>query len=154
MVTEEAMPLIGGCRCGACQYVLDYVSIPITYACHCLDCQTMTGSAFAEHAVVPAQRFSIEGETIEWKHPNSQGKVTSQRFCAQCKTRIYSTNEGRPGAVIVRMGTLDDSVLVRPSVHLWVKRKQPWVSLPPDAEAFEEGMPKERAIAIIAANFD
>ncbi|HEV2594630.1 MAG TPA: GFA family protein [Sphingomicrobium sp.] len=147
------MALAGGCRCGACRYELDYDSIPATYACHCLDCQKMTGSGFSEHAMIPADRFRIEGDVVQWDHPNSQRKVTSQRFCAVCKTRLYSSNEGRPGVVIVRMGTLDESTQIVPLVHLWVKRKQTWIGLPAGAETFEEGIPAERAKEIIAANF-
>ena len=147
------MALSGGCRCGACRYTVDYQSIPATYACHCLDCQTMTGSACTLHALLPLERLSIDGEMIHWDHPNSQGKLTSQRFCAVCKTRLYSINEARPGTVLLRMGTLDESMQVVPAVHIWVRRKQAWVGLAPDAETYEEAMPPERAKAVMGANF-
>ena len=150
---EDDVALAGGCRCGQCRYTLAYDAVPVTYACHCLDCQTMTGSACTLHALLPAERLSIEGDIIAWENRNSQGKLTSQRFCATCKTRLYSTNEGRPGTVLLRMGTLDDSMRIVPAVHIWVRRKQFWVGLPADAETYEEGMPPERAKAVIGPNF-
>ncbi len=147
------MAYSGGCRCGACRYQLNYDQLPVSYVCHCLDCQTMTGSAFSLHALVRADRFACEGELLAWDHANSQGKVTSQKFCAACKTRLYSTNEGRPGTVIVRMGTLDESQKILPAVHVWVKRKQNWIGLPAEAETYVEGIPPDRAKAIMRPNF-
>jgi hypothetical protein len=147
------MALLGGCRCGACRYTLDYPTAPASYACHCLDCQTMSGASFTLQAIVPLSRFDISGECIEWAHPNSRGDVTTQCFCAVCKTRLYSTNEGRPGTAIIRVGTLDDSSAVIPRLHLWAKRKQKWIGLPPDAEVYDEAIPADRAKVCFATNF-
>ncbi len=127
------MALSGGCRCGACQ--------------------TMSGGGFALQALIPASRVSIEGEVIVWSNPNAQGGVTTQRFCKLCETRIYSTNDGRPGIVLVRAGTLDDSVDIIPTVHMWVRRKQAWIGLPADAETYDEAIPLDRVGAIFAPNF-
>jgi hypothetical protein len=113
----------------------------------------MSGASFVLQVLVPLSRFHINGETIEWTHPNSQGKVTAQRFCAACKTRIYSTNEGRPGFALVRAGTLDDSELIVPTVHMWAKRKQAWITLPAGHEAYAEAIPADRLSAIFAPNF-
>lgn len=148
------MALKGGCRCQACRYVLDYPAIPVVYACHCLDCQTMSGAAFTLQALIRSERFLIDGEVVEWTHQNSQGKVTIQRFCTICKTRLYSTNEGRPGLTLVRAGTLDVSSEVIPAVHIWTKRKQPWIQLPVDAAAYDEGIEPARAATIFAPNFN
>lgn len=146
------MALSGGCRCGACRYTLDYPAVPVTYACHCLNCQTMSGASFVLQAMVPASRLSTTGEVVEWAHPNAQGKLTTQRFCAVCKTRLYSVSEGRPGIALIRAGTLDNSAEILPAVHMWTKRKQSWVGLPTGAEAYDEGMPPERVKAIFAPN--
>lgn len=147
------MALTGGCRCGACRYTLDYADIPVTYACHCLNCQTMSGGGFVLQALVPLSRFAISGDVIEWAHPNPQGKITTQRFCAVCKTRLYSTNEGRPDIALVRAGTIDNSSNVEPAVHMWAKRRLHWISLPADVEAYDEAIPPERVMAIFAPNF-
>jgi hypothetical protein len=133
--------------------MLDYSALPITYACHCLNCQTMSGSGFVLQALVPLSRFSIEGGVMEWSHTNSQGKVTTQRFCMVCKTRLYSTNDGRPGIALVRAGTLDESGEIIPAVHMWVRRKQSWIGLPAQAETYDEAIPPDRVTAIFAPNF-
>lgn len=145
--------IAGGCRCGACRYTLAYDQAPLTYACHCLDCQTMSGGGFALQALIPTSRFAISGDLLEWARANSKGKITTQYFCAACMTRLHSANEGRPGTVIVRAGTLDDSAALSPAAHMWAKRKLPWVGLPEGSETYAEGIPPERFMALFAPNF-
>lgn len=146
------MSFTGGCRCGACRYVLDFAVLPASYACHCLDCQTMTGSTCSLHAVVPVSRFAIEGALEGWSRINGEGTRTTHHVCATCKTRIHSTNEGRPGLAILRTGTLDDSRAVVPVAHMWARSKQPWVGLSADAEVYEEAIPPDRLKVIFALN--
>lgn len=146
------MVLTGGCRCGACRYTLDYDMAPASYACHCLNCQTMSGGGFGLQALVPLSRFAITGDLIDWTRPNSRGSVVAHWFCAECKTRLHSTSEERPGVTLLRAGTLDDSSGLTPAAHMWVKRKLPWIGLPADSETYDEGIPPERLMAIFAPN--
>ena len=37
----------------------------------------------------------------------------------------------------VKAGTLDDTSGLVPQVHLWTRRKQPWVVIPEGAECYE-----------------
>jgi hypothetical protein len=147
------MALAGGCRCKAFRYILEYVRPPLSYACHCLDCQTMSGSAFALQMIIPHPRFSPVGELIEWAHPNRRGTTTRQQFCSMCKTRIYSTSNERVGMLTLRAGTLDESDTLSPVAHMWVKRKQSWLQISMDDETYEEGIPAERMKILFAPNF-
>jgi len=147
------MPITGGCRCGACRYTLNYPAIPVIYACHCRDCQTATGGGFVLQAMMPAARLVLTGDGIERSAPNSRGGVTTQFYCAQCLTRLYSTNTARPGVALVRAGTLDASDTIVPAVHMWGSRRQPWIGLPPEAEVHAEAIPLERVMQIFAPNF-
>jgi hypothetical protein len=147
------MAIPGGCRCGACRYTLNYEVVPVSYACHCLDCQTMSGAAFTLQIPVAASRLSLEGQLVAWAHTNTHGKVTTQRFCAVCKTRLCSSNEARPDISIVRAGTLDCSQTIVPAVHMWTRRKHSWLHLPSGTESYDEGVPPDRMKAIVAPNF-
>jgi hypothetical protein len=139
----------GGCRCGATRYTLALdAPLPI-YACHCRDCQTMSGSAFAMQLPAPQGALDVTGDLVSWKHPSRSGSEAVQYFCATCRTRLYSTNGSRPGVVIVRAGTLDASDALVPKLHIWTKRKQPWVDLPPGIPAFAESAPPAAFIAIL-----
>ena len=51
----------GGCRCGAVRYKLALDTLPLTYACHCLDCQTWSGSAFSQQTFVPEAALAVTG---------------------------------------------------------------------------------------------
>ena len=147
------MALSGRCRCEAFRYELEYALTPLSYACHCLDCQTMSGSAFALQAIVPHTRFSSSGTLIEWAHPNRRGTTTRQQFCSVCKTRLYSTSDERVGILVLRAGTLDKSAALNPVAHMWIKRKQPWLQLSADVETYEEGISPERMKVLFAPNF-
>ena len=65
---EVSMPVTcGGCRCGAVRYTLAPDALSRTYASHCRDGQTWTGSAFSQQTFLPAASLSVTG--------------TSQRVC-------------------------------------------------------------------------
>ena len=147
------MGLVGKCRCEAFSYELDYAAVPLSYACHCLDCQTMSGSAFALQAVIPQSRFSSSGELIEWAHPNRRGSTSRQQFCSICKTRIFSTSDERIGIVTLRAGTLENSSTLIPIAHMWLIRKQAWIQIPADVPAYEQGILAEQMKPLFAPNF-
>ena len=146
------MLFAGQCRCGDATYTLDAPEIPKGYACHCLDCQTMSGGAVVVQLPVLERQLVCQGPLITWDNQDSRGNRTAQRFCARCKTRLFSINAGRPGVALLRGGTLRDSDQLTPAVHIWTKRMQPWIVLPSDASIFLEGAPPEVMQAIFAQN--
>jgi hypothetical protein len=147
------MTFSGHCRCRAVSYVLEAAALPSSYACHCLDCQTQSGSAFTIQLPLKEDRLKFQGDLVHWEHKDSRGKLTTQSFCALCMTRLYSINSGRPGIAMLRGGTLDTSDQLSPKLHIWVKRKQQWIGLPPEAETYQEGAPIDRMQSAFAANF-
>ena len=130
--------VLGGCRCGAVRYQLALDALPRTYACHCRDCQTWSGSAFSQQTFVPEASLCVTGPLAVYELTNSSGRTSMQRMCAICHTRVYNSNSARPGVVVVRAGTLDRSDELDVVAHIWVKRKQPWLKLPPDVPAWSE----------------
>jgi hypothetical protein len=83
------MPITGACRCGGVTYQLVCEALPVTYVCHCLDCQTWSGSAFAEHALLAEDAIQLDGETVTYKH-GREGFLSEQIICRMCHTRIYN----------------------------------------------------------------
>jgi hypothetical protein len=142
----------GGCRCGAVRYTVDVPRLPDAYACHCTDCQTWSGSAFTLQFFVPDDRLTVGGEVVEYRFVNPLGRISVQRFCPVCHTRLYNSNMARPGIVNVRAGTLDDSAALRVPVHIWVRSRQPWVRLPDDAQTFAEAGDPAAMMALAARN--
>jgi len=133
----------GGCRCGAVRYTLGLNDLPPTYACHCTDCQTWSGSAFSQQAVVAESAIEASGPIVIYELTSPSGRVSRQRMCGVCHTRIFNTNSARPGIAVVRAGTLDRSNELIVTAHIWTRSKQPWLELPDGAPAWSETPPPE-----------
>ncbi|EHR72279.1 hypothetical protein BurJ1DRAFT_3471 [Burkholderiales bacterium JOSHI_001] len=131
----------GACRCGAVRYTLALDALPRTYACHCRDCQTWSGSAFSLQFILPEAALSVSGPLAVYELTTPSGSQSIQRMCPICHTRIYNSNSARPGMLVVRAGTLDRSDELEAVAHIWVKRKQPWLRLPEDVPAWGEAAP-------------
>jgi hypothetical protein len=71
------MPL----RRGALHLALD--ALPATYACHCRDCQTWSGSAFSLNTFVPEDALSASGPLVVFELTTPSGRVSRQRMCGQ-----------------------------------------------------------------------
>jgi hypothetical protein len=128
----------GGCRCGAVRYTLALDALPTTYACHCQDCQTWTGSAFSQNTFVPEDALSVTGPLVVFELTTPSGRLSRQRMCGTCHTRIFNTNSARPNVAVLRAGTLDRSDELETVAHIWVKRKQSWLTLPDGVPAWPE----------------
>ena len=138
------MTVAGGCRCGAVRYELAHDRPPPVYCCHCRDCQTWTASAFSQQAAVRESDFAITaGAPVLFELTNPSGSISRQQVCGNCHTRLYNTNSARPGIVLIRAGTLDDSDQLKAVLHIWTKRKQRWIAFSENVPTFEESAPVE-----------
>ncbi|HEX3141081.1 MAG TPA: GFA family protein, partial [Rhizobacter sp.] len=78
------------------------------------------------------------------------GRISYQRMCAVCHTRVFNSNSARPGVMVVRAGTLDRSDELDIVAHIWVKRKQPWLTLPENVPAWSESAPLTELLQVLA----
>jgi hypothetical protein len=132
------MELEGGCACGALRYKLTADPL-IVHACHCRDCQRLTGSAFVTNIWIE-RKFVQAGSVLpqSFKLPAPSGKNHEVFFCAACGTYLWSKYYAAPGdTLFVRVGTLDHPEAVKPDVHIFTRSKVPWLPLPNDTPAFE-----------------
>lgn len=142
------MKLAGECRCGAVSYRSMSDTGMAVYACHCQHCQAWSGSSFALHALLPRGAFILKGLTIEYAY-EEQGQLAHHYLCAVCHTRIYNTTSAAPGMWVLRAGTLNDRSSLRPVAHIWVKHKQPWLSLPAGIATWPESPTPEAFAAAL-----
>jgi hypothetical protein len=84
--------------------------------------------------IIMKEDFSVVQGELAAKQVSSRSTVYS---CKDCDTAIYTESTAFPVSMILRAGTLDDASLVEPQAHIWVHRKQEWVTLPDDALTFE-----------------
>lgn len=144
------MTVSGACECRAVTYAIKDSPLHV-YACHCLNCQTRSGSAFAEHAMVQVDAFECEGAVEEFQR-SSNGMQFTEVFCLACHTRIFNRNSMLPDMVFLRAGTLESSQHLEPMAHIWTSRKQAWVVLPEGIPAFTHSpSPEEFGAAVAAA---
>jgi hypothetical protein len=126
----------GGCACGQVRYRL--ASDPLfVHCCHCLNCQRQTGSAFVINVMIEADRVHVlRGSPAPVDVPRDDG--SSQRIyrCPSCQIAVWSRYT-RPQVSFVRAGTLDVPSSVSPDVHIFVRSKLPWVTLPESVPAFQ-----------------
>jgi hypothetical protein len=129
------LPQTGGCQCGKIRYEITEEPQAV-YTCHCLDCQRLTSSAFSLGIVVPENGFHLTGlEPRQLQRTADSGRVNTRLVCPDCGSWVCGMP--RDGVVRVRGGTLDDTSWLRPTRHIWTRRKQPWVVIPEGDEVFE-----------------
>lgn len=127
----------GGCSCGAVRYRL--TSRPMfVHCCHCRDCQQQTGSAFVLNALIEADRVTLlSGKPEPILMRTDSGQPHHIYRCPSCQVAVWSVYGGVDKLFFVRVGTLDDPPALPPDVHIYVRSKLPWVSLPEGVPAFE-----------------
>src|SRR5262245_14946883 len=128
-------PLAGGCACGAIRYAVTAPPL-IVHACHCRNCQRITGSAFVVNLWIERKLVDVRGEPRSFRLRGGSKKPHDVFFCGACGTTLWSLYHMVPNALFVRAGTLDDPSAVRPDVHIFTRTKLPWLALPPGVPAF------------------
>lgn len=125
----------GGCLCGAVRYVAE--TEPVNERiCHCRLCQKAIGAAFNARLMFRADDVKLTGPV---KTANSSSEV-KRGFCSDCGTTVFSGREAT-GVLAVTSGSLDDSSLFRPTMHIWVSSRQPWIKLDDGLPAYDEAAP-------------
>jgi hypothetical protein len=126
----------GGCSCRKLRYRMNTNPL-IVHACHCRQCQRVTGSAFVMNALVEkSQVETLCGDIAEFRFPDTYHTAF---FCPECATYVWSEyKSGRfNDCWFIRVGTLDEPDRLPPSVHIFIDSKQPWVIIPEEEPRFE-----------------
>lgn len=113
----------GGCRCGAIRY--EVKGAPIAgIACHCRDCQYVSGGAENVSMVFHRPDFAVvKGEPKVYKATTTSG---GSSFCGNCGVHLFSQPDSNPGLVSVKVGSLDDRSDFKVQADIWMKAAPPW----------------------------
>jgi hypothetical protein len=132
-----ATSLPGSCFCGAVQYTLTAKPM-FVHCCHCTDCQTQTGGAFAINALIEADNVKLtKGKPEEIAMPTDSGRPHIVSRCSKCQTALWSDYGGRKVMLFIRVPTLKKQHAIKPDVHIFTRSKVPWVSLPKTVRQFK-----------------
>lgn len=131
------MKLEGGCYCGQLRYVAE--GEPIMKAqCHCRECQYISGGSANVLIGMPAAGFSYtKGEPKSFSRTDLANPA-AREFCPNCGTHVLTRSPGLPGAVIIKVGTLDDpAVYGMPNIAIQTADKQVFQIIPEGVATFE-----------------
>ena len=127
----------GGCACGTVRYRLTDAPL-FVHCCHCRNCQRQTGSVFVVNLLIETDRVEVVAGTPQPVDAPREDAPPQRIFrCPECQVAVFS-EYAVPEVRFVRGGTLDDPTAITPDVHIYTRSKVGWVTLPPDAPAFEE----------------
>jgi hypothetical protein len=131
-----ATKLEGRCSCGEVRYRLTAPPL-IVHACHCRDCQRITGGAFVINLWIET-RFveSLGAAPQSYLLKGGSGAPHEVFFCGKCGTYLWSHYGGRRETTFVRAGTLEKPAAVAPDVHIYTRSKVPWLTLPAGVPAY------------------
>ncbi|MEZ5811287.1 MAG: GFA family protein [Rhizobiaceae bacterium] len=107
--------IAGGCLCGGVRYTVSADPQPLI-ACHCKQCQRMSGSYFVATAV-PRDAFTLDaGDTLVWLNSSE----TSRRgFCGRCGSSLFF-DHGPEEPIGISAGSLDDHQPLDIAAHIYV----------------------------------
>lgn len=124
----------GRCLCGGIRYRISAAPLA-ALACHCRDCQYVSGGAEANVIAVPAAALAIKGAPKRYESPADSGSGVWRSFCPDCGTPLFAGNSAHPDFVSVKAGSLDDPSAFQRQAHIWTASAPPW-------HLMEDGLPK------------
>lgn len=131
------MEVEGGCYCGAVRYKAVGDAL-FKGQCHCRECQYGSGGGVNYVMALPEAGFSYTaGQAKAFSRKDLDNPVTRE-FCPDCGTQLVSKAPSLPGAVLIKVGTLDDpNVFEGPQMAIYTVDKQSFHHIPEGLPSFE-----------------
>lgn len=134
------MTVEGGCYCGAVRYKANGDPL-MKVQCHCRECQYASGGNPNVVMGMPEASFSYTKGSAKGFQRSDLDKPVTREFCQDCGTQLVTRTPNLPGAVLIKVGTLDDpSVFGMPQVAIYTVDQQSFHSIPDGVASFE-GLP-------------
>ncbi len=116
----------GECHCGKIK-INAKVKLSEVRACHCTDCQKMSGAPLRAIAVAPAEKIKITGNPREYTKIGDSGNKRIQAFCENCGTQLFATDLQKT-AYNLRTGFLEQKDKLTPKTHVFTQSSMPWIN--------------------------
>ncbi|MEM7250676.1 MAG: GFA family protein [Pseudomonadota bacterium] len=126
----------GGCYCGEIRYEAAS-DAQAAVQCHCRECQYITGGNPNVIMIFnDADVTFTQGTPSEFSRSDLEKPVT-RLFCSTCGTALGTRSPARPGALIIKVGTLDDPSVFQAQAAIFTIDKQPFHAIPEGLPSFE-----------------
>lgn len=134
------MKFEGGCYCGSLRYSFEGDAL-FQGECFCRECQYISGGNSNLVLGVTEPGFSYtSGSPKGFSRSDLEGAVTRE-FCEACGTHILAKAPSMPGALMLKVGTMDQpSPFEGAQMAIFTVDKQGYHRLPEDVPVFE-GLP-------------
>jgi hypothetical protein len=133
------MELEGGCYCGALRFRAEGEAL-FKGQCHCRECQYLSGGHPNVVIGMPEAGFAYTRGAAKSFSRSDLPNPVAREFCGECGTHILTKAPALPGAVLIKVGTLDDpSVFGQPQMVIFTVDKQTFHHVPEGVAAFERG---------------
>jgi len=120
------MKVTGQCHCGAIRYEAEVDPARVN-ACHCTDCQRLSGSAYRVSVGAPKETFRLlSGSPRVYIKTAESGKKRAHAFCPDCGSPIYSGAVVDPVMYSLRVGALDQRPHLPPTKQIWCRSSLAW----------------------------
>lgn len=136
---SEPMTFEGRCACGEVRFRMNRAPM-IVHACHCTECQRLTGGAFAINALIETSEVELLSGRLEpVPVKGTSGKLQTILRCPNCEVALWSHYPGGgPRVAFVRVGTLEAPERLPPDIHIYTSTKLAWLELPAGAQAVDQ----------------
>lgn len=115
------------CACGQlliqCEGAPEKVS-----ACHCLECQSRTGSAFGVAVFYSRDRTTTSGTSNIFERGSDSGYSIEHHFCPACGTTVFWYPARKPAHVAVAGGCFGED-FPKPTQQVYVHHRKAWLDL-------------------------
>jgi len=127
----------GGCYCGSVRYKIDGDPM-FKGQCHCRECQYISGGSPNIVLAVPEGGFTYTKGAPKGFSRTDLGNPVTREFCADCGTHLLAKADTLPGALMVKVGTLDEPAdFGGPDMAIFLCDKQSFHSVPEGVATFE-----------------
>jgi len=143
------MKIDGRCHCGAIAYEAE-VDPDRVYACHCADCQAISGSPYRWAVPVAEADFRLlSGTPKAYVKVGDSGRRSHQHFCPDYASPIYSFStaastaseeavEAGARTFNLRLGTARQRGQLPPKAECWCGSAQDWAAVSGTAERLDK----------------
>jgi len=122
---SDKIDVNGNCHCGNI-YIQAKVRKSEVRACHCTDCQKMSGAPVRAVAIAPAEEIKITGKPREYIKKADSGNKRIQAFCPDCGTQLFATDMERK-LFNLRTGFLEQRNELKPETHVFTSSGLNWM---------------------------
>jgi len=117
----------GACHCGQVRFAA-LIDPARVMACHCSDCQVMSGGPFRAVVAAQPEGMTVQGEPRQYIKVAASGRRRAQVFCPTCATPLWATDPDAPAPRIIRLGCVRQRAALAPAAQIWRQSAMPWLA--------------------------